>query len=320
VRGSLAASTLAAALPFVCALARAQDAPAAPMTTLVQRPDVDAVESTIGEPGYFNGLVAPGRPWEVQSDTTFSTSRVFTQRFEVARFVSLHPRNTSTGLVVRTDFGAESDTTSGFYSLQGPLFSVGGRLRSTNNDHWIEFGVRVIPPYPGANDTNPQALRLALGATLASGQADDARWLPFSRWGYQIYGSVQSRVAIDAGTAGRFLLGVRYGGETSLTPLSVPSWLGSQQGIVGNVFLDVFFGAPVIGGQPLALQLGGHAEVSLSSVWPGGAVFPLMGSVFGAWSPATWISVRVFYGLAGVPAGAVPLSRPYGLNLTFDLP
>jgi len=272
-------------------------------------------------PGYFNGLGSQGRTWEMQSDTAFSTSRAATQRFEIGGLLHLTPL---LGAVVRTDFGAEDDTPSGFYSVKGPLVSLGARYRSASANHWVEFGVRFIPGWSGPHDNDPAALRLALDATLESAQADDAKWLPFASPGYQVYLAIQSRGEIDAGSAGQFLVGAHYGGRTSLSPLQVASWLGPQRGIVGNVFADLFFGVLRIHRSTINMQIGVHGEGSLSSVWPGDATFPALGDVFLGWSPASWVAARIFFGVAGVPGGSpqpeVPTSRPYGARVTFYLP
>jgi hypothetical protein len=273
------------------------------------------------EPGYFNGIGTLGREWELRSDSAFSTSRIATQRFELAGMV---PWKRLWGLVVRTDFGGASDTNSGFYSVQGPLVSLGGRFRSESGDEWIEFGLRLIPPWGGRDASDPASILLALNATLTSAQADDARWLNFASGGYQVYLQVQSRFEIPA----RWLdvaLGAHYGGVSSLAPLSVQSWLGTQRGVVGNVFGEGFADVRRLFGWTLDLQLGVRGEASLSSIWPGNASLPLLATAFLGWSPKTWVEVQIYYGLyAGVQGGslppAVPPSNPYGARLAFFVP
>jgi hypothetical protein len=285
-----------------------------------------ATEKEVAEgndPGSFNGLGSDKRTWELQSDSTFSTSRTATQRFALGgiyRFTSLM------GIVGRVDFGAAADTSSGFYSVQGPLASVGVRYWSSPAaNHWLEFGARIIPGWsPGPNATDPANIRLALSSSLASGQADDARWLTFASTGLQLYLAIQSRGRIHAGSVGDFLVGAQYGGRTSLEPLSVVSWLGPQNGIVANAFAEIFVGILRVHGAPINLQVGTHGDASLSSVWPGNATFPVHLDGFLGWSPKTWIAVRLFYGVATVPQGslppAVPPSNPYGARLTFYVP
>ena len=77
------------------------------------------------DPGFFNGLGTQDRGWELQSDATFSTSRVFTQRFEIGHAFSF---NRLFAIVARVDFGADTDTNSGFYAIHGPLLSLGVRI------------------------------------------------------------------------------------------------------------------------------------------------------------------------------------------------
>ncbi len=283
-----------------------------------ERPTQAEIESAT-DPAYFNGIGTPNRTWELQTDTTFSTSRVATQRFEVAAMV-LKVTDLA-GFVARTDFGAEDNTTAGFYTVQGPLFSLGFRVRSLSADHWFEGGFRLIPPWSGPNETDPAALQLALNATLASGQADDARWLSFASLGYQLYIAIQSRVEFQFGEAAQLFFGFHYGGRTSLTPLTVQSWLGPQRGIVGNAFADAFLGIVKLANCKTSLELGVHGEASLSSVWPGDATFPVAGEFFLGWSPRAWISARVFFGFADALQGnGVSLSNPYGVRATFFVP
>jgi hypothetical protein len=270
------------------------------------------------EPGYFNGLGTPGRSILVQSDTAFSSNNTLTQRFEIAGYIGMP--NPRTGLVLRADFGAQVATESSFYSLQGPRFSIGGRLRSRSANEWIEAGVRIIPNWPGPHDGDPAAIQLALNSTLSSGVADDAQWLSFASWGYQIYAAAQSRGSLVDDESWSLLLGAHYGGETSLAPLTVRTWLGSQQGIVANTFLEVFMDAPRLGGAPINLQVGGRADVSLSSIWPGNDVFPFIGSFFAAWSPESWFEARVFYGVAYLIQGGLPTSYPFGARAALYFP
>jgi hypothetical protein len=268
-------------------------------------------------PGYFNGLGTKGRDLLVQSDTGFSTNLALTQRLELAGILRF---NRQTGIVGRVEVGAASDTGSGFYSLQGPRFSIGARLRSPSANDWVEFGVRVIPNWPGPHDGDPAAIRLALGAALSSGIADDALWLSFTTWGLQIYAQAQSRFAFVDGPHSTVMLGSRYGGETSLAPLTVRTWLAPESGIVANAYLEAFADGPRIASHAVNLELGARAEASLSSVWPGGDVFPAILSAFVAWSPESWISARAFYGVAPLIMNGLPTSYPFGLRIVAYVP
>ncbi len=194
------------------------------------------------------------------------------------------------------------------------------RDRSASDQYWIEFGFRVIPNWKSPNDDDPRMLSLALAASLSSGTADDARWLDFSDFGFQLYGMIQSRTEPWVTRCSTLLLGAVYGGEASLWPLSVRSWLGPQTGVIGNAFLEVFVDAPVLFHTATNLQIGAHGEASLSSIWPGNDPFPVLGNVFLGWSPAKWLSARVFGGIAGSPNGTVATNYPYGVRLEFFVP
>ncbi|MGH7435200.1 MAG: hypothetical protein ACRENE_05970, partial [Polyangiaceae bacterium] len=122
-----------------------------------------------------------------------------------------------------------------------------------------------------------------------------------------------------------------YGGQTSLTPLHVPTWLGTESGIVGNAFAELSAGVTRLRlpwkdkdkcPTPIDVQLGAHGEASLSSIWPGNAVLPFALEAFVAWSPVPWFRARAFVGWANTAASLVgpggwPQSVPYGLRLTF---
>jgi hypothetical protein len=270
------------------------------------------------EPGYFNGLGSPGRVWEIRVDSSFSAGNgTAPARYSLGRFFEL---SELAGLVARVDFTSTFDTaSSGMYSLQGPVASLGVHLRSENADTTAEFGLRLVPPSVNPNARDPSALNLALDSTLTSGQADDALWLNFASLGYQVYLAMQSRArfSVEKGCPGCWMVGARYGGQTSLSPLEVKTWLGPQAGVVGNAYVDFFFGARSFAKHDINLELGLHTEASLSSVWPGSAALPVAAEGFVAWSPKTWIVLRAFTGYAtAATQGFVP-SRPFGLRLTF---
>jgi hypothetical protein len=278
---------------------------------------------------YFGGLGDANRIWEVQTDAAFSTTRVATERVALAGYYGLSHPDATLGLTVRTDLGLESDTSTGFYAPRGPRLSLGIRGQSQRHNEVIETGIRLIVPWSGPHDADPAMLRLALGATLASGLADDAEWLAFHRFGYQVYLNVQQRLEFRFECSGVLILGARYGVVTSLAPLSVETWLGPEDGIIADAFLDVFAGVPwwrlpSKGATALNVQVGLHGEASLSSIWPGEATLPLALEPFLLWQPATWISVRAFAGIAfpavTLAAGGGSFTHPYGARVTFYVP
>ena len=298
--------------------------PGAPLSTLIQPDDPrTSLESearaypSAYDPGYFNELGTAYRAWEIRSDSAFSTSRVYAQRFEIGHVFHL---NRQFGIAARVDFGADADTNTGLYAIDRPIVSAGIWARSRDANYVVEFGLRAIPDSSGPNDDDPRALALSLDATLAAGIADDASWLSFADWGVQIYGKIQTRT--DAWRwcgLGTFALGATYGGESSLAPLSVRSWLGPQKGIVGNVFLDVFLLAPRLGHSAANVEVGAHTELSLSGVWAGDQPFPVMLAGYLGWSPKYWVSARAFFGIAQTLIG-MAASHPYGASLVFYVP
>ncbi|MGH7440097.1 MAG: hypothetical protein ACRENE_30775, partial [Polyangiaceae bacterium] len=180
-----------------------------PLGMFTQVPSGEPYSSEFGELG------SPGRLWEFSNDATTSTSRVATERLSAGTFYQVGKATTSTaGLVLRTDLGVAVDTNTSYGSPQGPLFSVGGRVVSNSDSEALELGVRLIPAWPGVGADRPSALRLALNASLASGQADDARWLAFQSFGYQVYLAITQRVNVRlGGDDQRLVLTAHYGGQ-----------------------------------------------------------------------------------------------------------
>lgn len=276
---------------------------------------------TASDPGFFNGIGTPGRSWELRSDTAFSTTRVFTEVIAIGH-VFVWGANGRFGLAAHIEAGGDEDTVTGLYSLRRPIVSLGFWTRSQDANYVVEAGIRVIPNTGVPDDSKPGALALAYDATLVSGIADDAQWLSFSDWGYQIYGRVQSRTAPFDAFVGTFAVGEQFGGQISLAPLSVRTWLGPQQGVIGNAFVDAFLDLRTLFRSDLNLQLGAHAEVSLSSVWSGEDPLPLGVSGYVGWSPVPWVAARAnVLGWAGsVGTTASPGTNPYGVRVSFFVP
>jgi hypothetical protein len=309
----------------VCAVtsARADGADAIPFAAFSEEGEAakaQAQAATNGQvpapdPGLFDTLGADGKNWEIQTDATLSTRRVATERLDIGAYWRRTPLY---GFVLRISQGMAQDAMSGIYSINGFIPSLGMRFQSMSGHEWIEFGLRVIPPWSSPHDTEPGALRLALDATRTSGQADDTRWLPFDSTGYQAYFALTARLPLWD-SPGAWLIGARYGGQTSLTPLTVKTWLGSEQGIVGNTFLDLFLTVPRFADCVANVQVGGHGEVSLSSVWSGNDALPLAANGYIAWSPKTWIQARTFYGLSYLPLAKDTVNM-YGVRVAFYVP
>lgn len=268
-------------------------------------------------PGYFGGLGTPCRMWEARFDTSFDTNRILTERVELARALALRDY---LSLVARVSFGGAAATKDSFYTIQGPIASLGFRTEWPSAKRWVEFGLRVVPNWSGPNDTDPRMQKLSLGAVLSSAVADDAAWLPFTDVGWQLYGAFYTRTSAFIGPLGSYYLGIVWGGKASLGPMSVATWLGPQKSFIGNLFLDAFVGAPVIGNEQTNLQFGVHAEVSLSSIWPGNELFPMLANGYVAWSPKPWMSLRFFGGPAASLAALDAASTEYGMRLEIYVP
>ncbi len=280
----------------------------------------DGEPASATEPGYFNGIGTKGRYWEIQSNTSFDTNRILTERVELASAIPLKFISPLVTLVARASFGANTDVNSSIYGIQGPIVSLGLRDRSKSANYWVEFGLRALPNYSSPHDTEPAAQQLALRSTFSSGIADDAAWLPLSSFGAQIYLSFQSRFHEWTWCHNStFFAGAQFGGAGSLAPLAVKTWLGPQNGFVGNVYVELFIGSLRLGGSPANLELGVHGEASLSSIWPGNEPLPVVGNVFVGWSPKSWVSVRIFGGLSGAPTVA-PVDNQYGTRIAFFVP
>jgi hypothetical protein len=296
------------------------------------QPELDRLGVDAGyldEAGAFlNGLGAKDRMWELSSDTGFGAARVFTERIEAAR--ALQIPGSTIAITLRVGVGADAATNTGFYALQGPTASIGFKHQTEPGDFSFEAGFRILPGWSGPGDSEPAAQQLALGATLASGIADDARWLPLNSTGVQLYLEIQSRTRPHPFKWATVLFGTRYGGAGSIMPIEIRSWLGPQREFVANVYAEVFFAVADIRvrnvsdasakSYPIRAQVGVHVDASLSSIWPGNDPFPLVVNGFLGWSPAKWLAIRAFLGTSGSLQGAVPFALQYGLRLQFYLP
>ncbi len=275
-------------------------------------------------PDYLNGLSAVGRCWEITSDTAFGTRRVLTERLEVARALKFSGKSLS--IVIRAGVGLDGSTATGLYAVQGLIASLGFRHQQESSEFSIEAGIRVIPGYGGPEDSLPEMNLLALNATYTSGIGNDAAWLPVSSTGGQIYLDLTSRTGLWViptwwiFPSATLLFGTHYGGAVSIGTLEVRTWLGPQSAFVGNVFLEGYVGMPTFDGKPLRLQAGIHLDASLSSIWPGKQVFPMVGNGFVGWSPTPWLALRVFAGIGGSPGSLAPSALQYGLRVQFYLP
>jgi len=272
-----------------------------------------------GPPGYFGDIGSHGRWWEIQSNTSLSADhdRIFAQRLMIAR---AFPLTSELSLVARVTMATDAMMAQGVYAIQGPIVSLGLRDQSESGSFAIEFGGRLIPNWGSPDDTLPAAQQLALGATRSSGVADDAQWLPLADTGAQIYAILHSQVDPFGPRGWTFVPGARYGGEASLLPMTVQSWLGPQTGFVGNVFLELYTLLPRLADHEANLCFGGHGDVSLSTIWPAGVPFPIVGNIFLAWSPEYWFSARIFSGLGGSPGSGQAFYGQYGFRLEAYLP
>lgn len=276
---------------------------------------------TADGPGYLNGIGSPGRCWEITSDTAFGYRRVLTQRLEIARALQLR-KNLSA--VIRMRAGADGDTTTRLYALQGVAPSFGLRHQPPLGGFAIEFGIRMVIGWGGPDDSEPRAQKLALDATTTSGVGSDALWLPFSSTGFQLYLEIQSRTRLLSFPFMAFMLGVRYGAEGSLGSLAVRTWIGTQPAFVSNMYLEPYLALHSFDRKTLRMTLGVHVDASMSSIWPGEAVFPVVVNGFWTWSPSQWLVLRLFAGVGGslglALGGIEPLRMQYGARVQVYLP
>lgn len=283
-------------------------------------PDGGALDESMFS--YLNGIDAdPERGWELMTETAYGVRRVFTERIEIALAVPV-PRMSLT-FVTRIGAGFDANFDTADHAIQGLTLALGVRHISVRGHFVLEAGLRFIPPWYGPSDRQPSAQSLALAATLTGNAADDARWLPISTLGVQFYLEFQTRSRMwgnDA--AGWWVMGARYGGQGSLAPVGVHTWLGSQPQFLADVFLEPFFAFAQIGSWITRLTVGGHVDLSLSSIWPAEVPFPLVLDLFVAWSPrnAHWLSLRVFGGWSGSLAKSELGGLQYGLRLQFWVP
>ncbi len=269
---------------------------------------------------YLNGIGSPGRCWEITAEAAFGFRRVFTSRIEIARAFKFEGKTLS--LMFRVRAGLNADVTNGTYGIQGTLPSFGLRHQSSSGRFSLELGVRAVPGFGGPNDGRPETQALALDSILSSLIASDAGWLPFSNTGVMFYADIHSRSGLTEWGENYVttLIGTRYGGEVSIGNQEIRTWLGPQHAMVGNAYAELFLAVPTVLGSPVELQLGFHADTSLSSIWPADQVLPLVLAGYLEWSPSTFISIRGYVGTGGSPE-AIEFFRPfYGLRVRFYVP
>lgn len=268
---------------------------------------------------YLDGIGAEKRGWEVMSETAFGEAQVLTERLEVALAVKI-PRF-QLNVVGRVGLGFDAAVDVGTYAVQGATFAVGVRHISDFRNFLVEAGFRVVPAWQTQRDNLPNAQTLALAATLTSGAADDARWLPIASTGLQAYVEFQARTRkLEWPDVTTLAFGARYGGIASLMPISVHTWLGPEPQFLANIFLELFMGVATVRHWNVRLLVGGHVDLSLSSIWPGDLPFPLVANGFFGWSPTDWFMLRLFAGWGGSIGAPATGKLQYGARLVFYFP
>lgn len=283
-----------------------------------QKAAVAAQLEAAPEPGpeYLNGIGAPGRCWELTSDTAYSAYRVLTERIELGRALKIR-RYLS--VVVRARIGVDGSFASGAVAYQALVPSLGLRHQPHLDGYALEAGVRLLPAWGGPRGSNqPRMQVLALNATLTSGLGSDGTWLPLSTTGVQLYIDVLSRTKVLSTPPAALVFGARYGGEFLVSTAMVRTWLGPQSAFIANAWFEGFTAFTRMGHLPMPVQVGVHADVSLSSIWPGDTLFPVVFGAFVGWSPQRWVALRGFVGF-----GTSATSRPQatgGVRLQFYVP
>ncbi len=275
-----------------------------------------AIDTTFS---YLDGIGSDRRTWEIMSETAFGEEQVLTERLEVGLAVKI-PRF-QLSVVGRVGLGFDAALDIGAYAIQGATFALGVRHISDHRNFLIEAGFRVVPAWQTSRDNLPSAQSLALSATLTSGAADDARWLPIASTGLQAYVEFQARTKkLGHDDVMTFAFGARYGGIASIMPISVHTWLGPEPQFIANVFLEGFLAVAKVRHWNTRLVVGAHLDVSLSSIWPGDLPFPLVANGFFGWSPCDAFMLRLFAGFGG-SAGAFDAGQlQYGARLIFYFP
>ena len=126
---------------------------------------------------------------------------------------------------------------------------------------------------------------------------------------------LQSRGVIGEGAGTTLIFGALYGGQVSLAPMQIQSWLGPQNGVIGNALVELYAGAPRLAHRDIRVQIGVHADVSLSSIWPGDESLPMHLDGYFGWNPLPGVIARFFYGFAGSPLGS--WTNPYGMRVEY---
>ncbi|MBK7864204.1 MAG: hypothetical protein IPJ65_37530 [Archangiaceae bacterium] len=247
--------------------------------------------------GYLDGVGFLGRENEATVEVAYGSKQIATTRLELAHAFPISGKLLH--VVARVGAGMATDFHA--LGLHGFTAALGLRHITGKGHFFVEVGARFLGGWQGIHGDRPEAQTLALGATLTSGAADDARWLPLRSSGLQLYVDFLSRSKpMGYDHSGFFVAGFHYGGQATVVPPAVSTWLGSEPQFVGNVFIEAFLSFATRQGTPVRLTTGAHVDLSLSSIWPSNVPFPVVLDLFFEWHPAwvSWLSLRAFGGLA----------------------
>ncbi|MBL8953485.1 MAG: hypothetical protein JNK82_22105 [Myxococcaceae bacterium] len=241
---------------------------------------------------------------ELTTETTFGTRGAGTERLEVAFAWRLG--NTQLALIGRTGVGIAL-ANERWLQVQGYFASLGARMISTPGRFVLEAGLRVLPGFGTLTASNPNAQTLAFEATLSSMAADDTRWLSFENWGLQAYADLMARTQPVGCLSTTF--GLRTGGQSSLMPVRVNTWLGVEDHFVANAFFELFVAASRLHG-----VLGARGDLSLSSLWPADQPLPAVVNLYVGWAPLHWLSIRLFGGVGLSPMATERMQGQAGVR------
>ncbi|UJR86420.1 hypothetical protein [Sandaracinus amylolyticus] len=232
--------------------------------------------------GYFAGLGDPARNISLELEGRVGVGPIGALRAQVRGALPITPLVAlSAGIAAGASFGPNADI------LRAPAIDVGVVMHSPCGEWRGEASIAWMTPT--AEGATPAQLDLSMRTALLMGPADDALWFPRTGGGgWRASAAFELRSDPFAGDAALVVsggLGIRLGQAW------IATWLGNQEGLTGGLAAQLFLGSAA-----LQMRWGARADVSISSIWPGGDVFPISVDGVWGWEPIRELQIELFGG------------------------
>ncbi|AKF10160.1 hypothetical protein DB32_007309 [Sandaracinus amylolyticus] len=233
-------------------------------------------------PGYFAGLGDPARNLSIELEGRIGVGPIGALRAQARGALPLTPLVAlSAGIAAGASFGPDADI------VRAPAIDVGVVMHSPCGEWRGEASLAWMTPT--AESATPAQLDLSMRTALLMGPADDALWFPRTGGGgWRASASFEMRSDPFAGDA---MLVVTSGLGIRLGQAWIATWLGNQEGLVGGLSAQLFLGSAAI-----HMRWGVRGDVSFSSIWPGGDVFPVSVDGVWGWEPIRELQLELFGG------------------------